>query len=250
MKNLLLLFLVLISCSKKIEHKNDLQKLHDIDDEVTQIIENVYNYYEDGTKELWFIKTYKFNELGNTSLITDKWQVNDEATYTTTFKYDNEDRIIKETTTKNNKKYGEIKYTYNKNKVYSVDTRGDTLYEKRTKVLDENKNIVFEQIFDAKNDFLNKSEFSYDKNNIKIKEKKYYQVINKNYATCCLLYIDNLNFKYDKNNFLISDGYKNPTIWKYPVLDKKNNWTTKKTYFNKDSKTPTGAIERKIIYKN
>jgi YD repeat-containing protein len=250
MKNLLFLFLVLISCSKKIEPKNDLQKLHDISGGVTQIIQKEYSYNEDGVKELWFDKTYSFNELGNTVLVTDIWRVNDEATYITTFKYDKENRIVNETTTKNNKKHGEINYTYNKDTIRLVDTRSDTLYEKRTRIVDKNGNIVFEQIFDSKGDFLNKSEFVYNKNNIKIKEKKHYQVLNKNFATCCHLYLDTLTFKYDKNNFLISDGYKNPTIWKYSVLDKNKNWTIKRTYFSEDYKTPTVEIERKIVYKN
>jgi hypothetical protein len=250
MKNLLLLFLILISCAKTTAPKSDLQKLHDISDEVTQIVEKIYNYDENGKKELWFDKTYKFNELGNTILVTNIWKINDQSTYVTSYMYDNQNRVINEITTKNNTKYGGIIYTYNKNTIYSVETISDSLYEKRTKVLDKNKNIVFEQIFDSKGDFLHKSEFVYDKNNTKIKEKKYYQVINKNYATCCHLYIDTLIFKYDKNNFLISDGYKNPAIWKYPVLDKHKNWTTKRNYFNKNTKTASNAIERKIIYKN
>jgi hypothetical protein len=259
MKNLLLLFLGLISCAKTTASKNDLQKLHDISGEVTQILEKIYNYDENGKKELWFEKTYKFNELGNTILITDIWQIYDKATYITSFEYDSQNRIVKEATTKNKNLYAEINYTYSKDTICFVDTRSDTLYEKRTKVFDKKDNIVFEQIFDPKGDFIDKREYKYSKNNIRITQIRQYQVLNKNFFDCCELKVYETKYKYDKNNFLISEYDKNDfsasqaeenaTIWKYPVLDKNNNWTTKRTYFSKDYKIPTIEIERKIIYK-
>ena len=259
---IILIMIFIVSCNKKIDNKkmmiantksitsNDLKTTYDISTKVTQIDQKEYSYNEDGKRELWFEKSIVFNDIGNTSSISEKWIVNDFGTFVTTFTYDNQNRILKSETNQNNSKHSYTEYNYKQDSIFITEIHSDTLYEKRTKVVDKKGNVVFEQKFDAAGDFMNKTEFVYDKNNRKISGKNYYQVINKNYPTCCNVYIDTLTFKYDKNNFLLSESNNNPILFQYSLLDSNNNWTIKKIFTDSMKNIPSTAIERKIIYKN